>query len=234
MLENTTQMRTNQESRWPQATRQPKQSATGFVYDYLKECIVSLVAAPGELITEKDVTEILGVSRTPVREAFMRLDGENLMEVIPRRGALVAPITLQHIRELAETRFVLEGHAVRVICQKRLDVEFGLKRLVTLQSEQYGADKQNVLEMIKTDRAFHTTIVDSLGNSELSKLYRSLGDRQLRSGIALFKVEPNRKSRAIDFHGQIVRALASQSEAEAISILEQHLLRHLDGLTALL
>lgn len=84
--------------------RPPKTPAKDFAYDYVKRLIVDLVVAPGTLITEKDIAEATGLSRTPVREAFLRLDAEKLIQLFPRRGAWITPVTVRQIRELSRTR----------------------------------------------------------------------------------------------------------------------------------
>jgi hypothetical protein len=99
----------------PLATRSDGQNATSFVHDYLKNLILDLVIPPDTIVTEMQVATATHLSRTPVREAFLRLHEERLVELIPRGGTLVPRITSRQVRELYETRLLHEMHAV---CRK--------------------------------------------------------------------------------------------------------------------
>jgi DNA-binding GntR family transcriptional regulator len=81
--------------------------AKDFVYGYIKDLILDLTLPPGHIVTEMDIAGVTGLSRTPVREAFLRLDAERLIQLIPRRGALVTTVTARQIRELSKTRLIL-------------------------------------------------------------------------------------------------------------------------------
>ena len=79
--------------------------------DYVKDRILTGAFPGGELISEGEVADALGMSRTPVREAFLRLEAEGLLRLYPQRGALVVPVSPQEVRAVMEARLVLDQFA---------------------------------------------------------------------------------------------------------------------------
>src|SRR5215831_13894434 len=83
------------------------------VYAHVKKAILSRRYAGGSLLTEGGLADEVGVSRTPVREALLRLEMEGLLKLYPKKGALVLPVSAQEIADVVETRLLVEGHAAR-------------------------------------------------------------------------------------------------------------------------
>lgn len=214
----------------PPAVRGAREAAPDFVYGYLKGLIVGLEIAPRTVVTEMMVATAVAVSRTPVREAFLRLAAERLIEIVPRRGAVVAPITLRQLRELADTRAVLEEHSAKVICEGGLEISPKLDYWIDRQASESGAPTPNENKIMHADLSFHQAIVSASGNTELSTLYKSLGDRQMRTGIALFRAKPSRVAMALEHHMQIAAALREGNAEKAQSAIHDHLLGSLEGL----
>lgn len=198
--------------------------ASEHAYNYLKELIVTLQLPPRTIITEKEVATALGMSRTPAREAFFRLESERLVEMLPRRGAMVPDITLRNIREQAETRVVLEGYGVRWICENELPTSQKLHDLVFSQQEVYDSEPENIVDQVLIDKEFHWTLVKATGNTEFARLYNSLHDRQVRTGIAMFRAVPCRAQNAIEQHAAIANALDTHETDKALMLLENHLI----------
>lgn len=91
------------------SSRPPARSLSEDAYERLEELIVTLELPPGSLVTEQELVQRLGLGRTPVREALLRLSAEHLVEVIPRRGLRIPPIDVRKQLRLVETRRVLEA-----------------------------------------------------------------------------------------------------------------------------
>lgn len=209
----------------PVVTRPPEQPAKDFAYEYVKRLIVDLVLPPGDIVTEMDIAKVTGLSRTPVREAFLRLDAEKLIELLPRRGALVTQITARQIRELHRTRLALELYAVQEICAREVQLTEELLPLVERQ-ERLTEQEAGYPEIIACDREFHNTIVTAVGNTVLTEVYGSMGDRQQRTGIAAFLAQPGRPKQAVEHHRQITEALGEHDLERVESLLREHLDRH--------
>ncbi len=211
--------------RLPVVARPADEPAKDFAYRYIKDLILDLTLPPGHIVTEMDIATVTGLSRTPVREAFLRLDAERLIQLIPRRGALVTTVTARQIRELSKTRLVLELHAAQEIVANRIEVADTLFPLVEQQAELL-ADGAGFREVIAVDRAFHTAIVAAVGNTELTELYRSMGDRQMRTGVASFTNIPGRAETAVPHHRRIAEALKRFDLDDVENALRDHLERN--------
>lgn len=212
----------------PPGTRAPGSKAADYAYNYLKNLIVTLGIPPRAIVTEGEVAEATGISRTPVREAFLRLQSERLLDMLPQRGAMVPEITLRNIQEQAQTRVVLEGYGIQKICENHVPVADELLRLIAEQRAIYEDDPERIVEMVAADKEFHWTLVRSIGNTEFAQLYNTLHDRQLRVGIALFEAVPARRCSAIEQHTKIAEAIRAFDQEQALQLLEKHLLESLN------
>src|SRR5919202_2925313 len=88
-------------------------SAAARVYAHVKERLLDGRFPPGSLLSENEVSQRLGLSRTPVRQAFVQLEGEGLLELYPKRGALVVPIAASEVEDVFEARLLVEEHCAR-------------------------------------------------------------------------------------------------------------------------
>src|SRR4051794_14668143 len=91
----------------------PAPPAAERVYSHVKQAVLDRSFEGGSLLTEGELAEAVGVSRTPVREALLRLEAEGLLRLYPKKGALVLPVSAQEITDVVETRLLVEEHAVR-------------------------------------------------------------------------------------------------------------------------
>lgn len=217
----------------PPASRSEGQNATSFVHDYLKNLILDLVIPPDTIVTEMQVVAATGLSRTPVREALLRLHEERLVELIPRGGALVPRITARQVRELYETRLLHEMHAVEAICRHRICTETRLFPLVE-QQERLEAEQAEVPALIRVDRLFHSAIVSAAGNTVLSTVYDSLGDHQQRIGVLSFSLDRSRSPQANVQHRELATALREYDLEKAGAALSDHLVLGERGIERLL
>src|SRR5919108_1492205 len=100
------------------ASAQAQTTATDRAYRFTKGRVLDSSFAGGNLITEGEVAEALGMSRTPVREAFLRLEGEGLLRLYPKRGALVVPVSVGEVEAVMETRMLVERFALDKVLAK--------------------------------------------------------------------------------------------------------------------
>jgi DNA-binding GntR family transcriptional regulator len=206
----------------PQVERPTGRNATEFVHDYLKDLILDLELTPGTLVTEMDVAKATGLSRTPIREALLRLHEERLVEIFPRRGALVPDITARQVRELYEVRLLLESRAAEMICADQVPVGDSLLPLCDRQESLYN-DGATSAELIRADRAFHSRLIALAGNTVMAMLNDSLGDHHQRTGVLSFNFDRHRCVQAVNQHRDIAQALTRFDLAAARSALDKHL-----------
>ncbi|MCW2289553.1 DNA-binding GntR family transcriptional regulator [Leucobacter luti] len=217
----------------PPGVRPPEVKAADYAYAYLKELIVTLELAPQSIITENEIAAATGVSRTPVREAFSRLQSEQLLRLIPHRGAVVSEITLRSIHEQAQTRVVLESYGVEWVCEHEVPIAERLFALVESQRSIYEDDPDRIVDMVLTDKEFHWTLVRATGNTEFAQLYNSIHDRQVRIGIAMFQAVESRRCSAIHQHEEIAQAIAEFDVETAKSLLKSHLVDSLSEVSGI-
>ena len=157
-------------------------SAAERVYRYAKAAILSRRLGAHDLLTEGELADAVGVSRTPVREALLRLQAEGLVRLLPKRGALILPVTLDEVSDVLETRRLVETFAVRkAVTSPPAGLVGALEHhLDRMRAATRARDARAYAE---ADRDFHESIVAATGNDILTTLYRSLRDRQLRMGV---------------------------------------------------
>ncbi len=196
-------------------------SATTRVYQHLKRAILERIHADGALLTEAEIAATVGVSRTPVREALLRLESEGLVALYPKRGVLVRPVSAQEIEDVIDARLLVEVHAAKRVWERRKAVAGALEPLLDAMRE--ARDRGDVVTLMSADRGFHAAIVDRAGNQLLAELYQRLRDRQMRIGIAAPRVEPERVDRAVADHAVLLEALRGNDLPRWVGLVEQHI-----------
>jgi DNA-binding GntR family transcriptional regulator len=192
------------------------------VYVHVKSGVLDRRYEGGTLLTEGDLAEAVGVSRTPVREALLRLEAEGLLKLYPKKGALVLPVSAQEITDVVETRLLVEQHAVAKVVEA---VPAGLigELEESLAEQRRHAEAGDLATFAVADRCFHAAIVRAAGNKILAQLYDQLRDRQLRMGVATMHAEPNRVAKNIAEHAEILDALRAGEAARAADMVERHI-----------
>ncbi len=190
------------------------------VYIHVKQAVLDRRYEGGSLLTEGELAEAVGVSRTPVREALLRLEVEGLIKLYPKKGALVLPVTAQEIADVVETRLLVEEHAARKAVPASPQLIARLEELLERQREQAAAGDYAAAAV--TDRCFHAEIVRSGGNVILSHLYDQLRDRQLRMGVAVMHSHPDRAAKTLVEHGEILEALRAGDADRAVAVVHGH------------
>lgn len=197
-------------------------SASATAYAFAKQQILDGDFKGGELISEGDVADRLGLSRTPVREAFLLLESEGLLRLYPKRGALVVPVSATEVMDVMETREVVECFAIERAA--RVGAELRDQLDTAIETQQALIDKGDYADFVEADREFHRLFVVTGGNPILVQLYDSLRDRQARMGLAAIATIDGRPT--IDEHRALADAVASGHGGLAVELLK----RHLEGL----
>lgn len=178
----------------------------------------------GELLSEGAVADRLGVSRTPVREAFLRLQAEGLMRLYPKRGALVVPVGPSEARDVIAARRVVEcGCVAEALRDPKLAAT--LTALLEEQVSSVGTERFTEL-----DASFHAAIVEAAGNALLSSFYTGLRDRQMRLIATAVRTFEERESEILDQHRQIVRAVETGDPERVRELLSAHLEHVYEGI----
>ncbi|MCH0540425.1 GntR family transcriptional regulator [Streptomyces sp. MUM 203J] len=198
----------------------PPPPAADRVYAHVKEAVLDRRYEGGTLLTEGELAQAVGVSRTPVREALLKLEMEGLLKLYPKKGALVLAVSAQEISDVVETRLLVEEYAVR----KCVPVTVRLvARLEELLDEQRRRAREGDLRAVAVaDRCFHAEIVRQAGNQILARLYDQMRDRQLRMGVAVMEAHPDRVAKNIVEHAEILEVLRAGDAEGAARWVHDH------------
>ncbi|UFQ16960.1 MULTISPECIES: GntR family transcriptional regulator [Streptomyces] len=204
----------------PTTTALKRPPAAERVYAHVKQAVLERRYEGGTLLTEGELADAVGVSRTPVREALLKLEVEGLLRLYPKKGALVLPVSAQEIADVVETRLLVETHAVRKAVPAPASLLTRLGELLDQQRVQAAAG--DFAAAAVTDRCFHAEIVRSGGNEILSRLYDQLRDRQLRMGVAVMHSHPDRIAKTLAEHEEILAALVAGDAEAAVAVVTRH------------
>jgi len=195
-------------------------SAAERAYEYIRDRILHGEYTSGDYIEEEPVSAVIGVSRTPIREALRRLAAEGFMELIPRRGARVRGVTPQELRQFLEARFAIESHCIRMICTRKPAIPAGLAHLIGEISRLVM--EQKFFEAAELDRQFHRSIVGLAGNDLMVELFDMLRFRYLLA-MQSTPPDPQLVRAVVDEHVELLAALSAYDAAQAIKLLAAHL-----------
>ena len=193
-------------------------------YELTKELVITGELPGGLLLSEGDIAERLGVSRTPVREAFLRLQAEDLLTLIPKRGAVVVPITPDEADDVLDAREAVEGAAVRRIVRRPEQVPTvvaTLERILGEQERHYAAHDVDAFSTV--DALFHRAIVEAGRNKLMLRFYTSLSDRQRRMGVHAFGPDPGLMPEALRQHRELISTIEALDAEAFASTLRSHL-----------
>ncbi|MFE4368529.1 GntR family transcriptional regulator [Streptomyces sp. NPDC056835] len=193
------------------------------VYSHIKEAVLDRRYEGGTLLTEGELAEAVGVSRTPVREALLKLEVEGLIKLYPKKGALVLAVSAQEIADVVETRLLVEEFAVRKAVPASVRLIARLEEV--LDEQRRLAEDGDLAAVAVADRCFHAEIVRHAGNEILSKLYDQLRDRQLRMGVAVLEAHPDRIAKNITEHTEMLDAIRTGDADGAAQCLRRHVSR---------
>lgn len=202
-------------------TRPDGMTQAEYAYGELKRRMLDGTLSFGSQMLEAEGAEWLGISRTPVREAMIRLQQEGMVELRPRHGMRVLPVSADDMRDIYDVLTALEGKAAELVAAKRLNKQqlSGLWQAVE-QMEAALADG-DLSAWAEADDLFHHRLVSLTGNDRLVALVNQLRDQAHRARMATLRLRPppeesNREHRAL------VDAIASGNPDEARKMHEAH------------
>ncbi|GAA2213469.1 GntR family transcriptional regulator [Nonomuraea monospora] len=205
----------------PEPAKRP--SAAHTAYAVTKELILSGELAGGSLISEGEIAERVQVSRTPVREAFLRLESEELLALHPKRGAVVVPVPPGEAADVLELRLALERAAAERLAHIGLPEEHHGRMRELLARQRALAEVADVGGFAHADEAFHRCIVEASGNRLAARFYATLGDRQRRMSVHALRPRPERLALLADEHETLLGHLMSGDSAAFSEALLDHL-----------
>jgi DNA-binding GntR family transcriptional regulator len=193
------------------------------VYDQLKQDVADFKLVPGDRFTENEISERLGVSRTPVRQALFRLQQEGFVEVLFRSGWRVLPFDFDQFEQLYDLRMVLETTAARRLCEdgERVDRAL-LEQLQKIWLVPAAERSDDGVQVAQWDESFHCSLVAAAGNAEMARVHRDVTDR-IRIIRRLDFTRQPRIDATYDEHAKILRAIRAKRGDQAAMLLRAHI-----------
>ncbi|MBX9960334.1 MAG: GntR family transcriptional regulator [Burkholderiaceae bacterium] len=206
------------------ATSEPAhRSRAELVYAQLKQDVADFKLVPGDRFTENELSERLGVSRTPVREALLRLQQEGWVEVLFRNGWRVLPFDFDQFEQLYDLRMVLETAAVQRLCADDRHVDNALlERIAAIWLVPVAARSSDVKQVAQWDEEFHCSLVAAAGNAEMTRVHRDVTER-IRIIRRLDFTQQARIAATYEEHGKILRAIQRKRADQAALLLRAHI-----------
>ena len=196
------------------------------VYARLKSDLADFVLVPGDRFTESEISERLQVSRTPVRQALLRLQQEGHVEVLFRNGWRVLPLDFQRFDQLYDLRLLIETEAVQRLCDGRITGDPAesarlLDELATRWLAPKSRRSDSAEQVCAWDEAFHCTLVEAAGNREMLRVHRDITDL-IRTIRRLDFTRRPRIEATYDEHAKIIQAIRTRRADASRMLLKAH------------
>ncbi|WP_162357157.1 GntR family transcriptional regulator [Metabacillus mangrovi] len=208
-----------------------KQTTEQRVYSHLKDALLARKIAPGTQLVEQTVSETLKVSRTPIRQAFKRLEAEGLIEMVPNKGSFVVHPSKSEIQAFFEMRNEFEHMAVRYGLKNVTDKDLaGLRELLKKEQETYKS--KDLKEYVRLNKEFHLFLAKKSGNKFLIRYMEQLLNQNtvyLFLFDVFYQVDAGHSARAAE-HGKMVEAMEKKDESELHALIDQHMKRSMNDL----
>lgn len=189
------------------------------VYRALKNAIQFLALEPGSVLAEADLVTELGVSRTPIREALIRLEDDALVNIYPQRGTYVAKISLPLAKEMAYMRHVLETEIAADLCRRKADLRDATAESMFLMRQ--ALKKKDIIEYILNDDAFHRSIFAAAGREPIWNVISATRAHYIRV-LMLDLTLPSTLEESYQDHERIVQLVGRGALDDLLAILNTH------------
>ena len=190
-------------------------------YRTIKARILENHYPPGQQVLEQQLADDLGMSRTPVREALIRLQNEGLVELIPRRGMRVVPLSPEDMQEIYEVLTALEVTAVELLARRGLPPEALRPLAEALQAMETCLDQDDLDGWARADARFHQTLITLSGNRRLAGMAATLADQAHRARMVTLRLRP-KPVQSIREHREVLEALQAGDGRRAGERHRQH------------
>lgn len=202
-------------------------------YGEIKRRILDNEMAVGIQYLEQELAELLDMSRTPVREAMVRLADEGLVEIRPRHGMRILPVSAADMREIYQILIALEATAAELVAERGADPDQLAQMTAAVADMDRAMAEDDLQSWAAADERFHRLLVDNCGNARLRALVGTFWDQSHRARMATLNLRPKPIDSSKD-HAALVDAIARRDPAAARTLHREHRLRAGGTLVAIL
>lgn len=191
-------------------------------YLRFRQALITLRYKPGEYLNTAQVMDDLEMGRTPINQAIHKLAGEGLLQIIPRKGVMVSPLSIDDALKLIDVRLANELLCIQLVCKKITPKE--LQSLKTLHEKVIKASVEpNTPEMMTLDRQFHEALCDISDNKWLADILSVIHAQAQRFWASTLSSESHMKE-VVEEHHAIISALENKDLASAEQAVTSHIL----------
>ncbi len=198
-----------------------KETRADIAYGNLKAAILSNDLPAGFQAMEPELAVNYGVSRTTIREALIRLEADGLVEMVPRRGARVVPISADDMREIYQLLVSLESDAAHELAKRGLTKTEHRRLDLTITEMANALESNDMAGWAKADDDFHRGILDIHGNQRLGRIVGGLSDQAHRARLVTRRLRPLPAQSVVE-HRAILSAIDSKQPDEARRLYSDH------------
>ena len=202
------------------APRSGERSAQ-IAYAKIKQRILDNEYAPGVAVLEQVLADDLGVSRTPVREALVRLMQEGLVEVVPRHGMRVLPLSPRDMSEIYQIMIGLELMATELLAQRKPSKQEIKPLVAACRDMEQALNRDDLNEWAKADERFHRSLVQLCGNKRLASMVMSVWEQSHRARMFTLRLRPKPVDSTRE-HREVVDAILSGDVGRARELYRAH------------
>ncbi len=202
--------------------KEPRETVREYAYRVLYQNIMTMRLIPGTAMSEQELSNVLGVSRTPVREAFIRLSQKGLLDILPQRGTFVAKINTDQLSEFRFLRVTLENAIIRLACKEF--PEPWLTRLRACLREQTSlVDTQDAEAFFKSDNTMHELLYAGCSKSHIWNIVQDANADYLRARVLNVTGANEQIKILYSQHCAIVEAVMRHDEVRGVAIMTEHI-----------
>jgi len=190
------------------------------ILENIRDAIISGSLKAGSRVSEPELAERYGISRTPIREAFRQLESEGYLTVIPRRGAVVSEFSQKDVEEFYAIKSILEGYAARGACEKLTEKELGRLQAVNDRLAEL-AEHNDIKTFFRVHGDFHDMFIKAADNEKLRELISSLVTRFQRLRLMSLSL-PGRMRISVQEHEKIIEAFRNKDAETAETLVRKN------------
>jgi DNA-binding GntR family transcriptional regulator len=187
------------------------------ILETIRDAILKGNMKPGERVSEPELAERFGISRTPIREAFRQLESEGYLQVIPRKGAVVASLSERDVEEFYAIKIILEGFAARMAAENLTSKDIERLESINQRLQQIAAEG-DVKTFFRVHNEFHEVFIKAAGNDKLFEMITQLVMRFKRLRLASLS-QPGRMEISVEEHRNMIQAFKNHDGDRADSLV---------------
>jgi len=210
-----------------------KKSLVDRAYDKVKKRILDNQYYPGYQALEKEIADDLGMSRTPVREALIRLQHEGLVQLIPRRGVRIVPIVPSDMKEIYDVLTSLESMAAELLARRKPGAEELEPMKSATEDMEAALDRDDLEAWAEADERYHRSLIELCGNRRLATMANTVRDQGHRARMVTLRLR-EKPVGSIQDHRQLLDAIEKGDWKAARRIHYDHRQRASSELTRIL